>query len=626
MTPFRSEAALKHSYSIPPDKTKRPDKSPDNRTKIVPADIKIIREADYSQHGLNQRKKKCISELPSVKLSEARHHVYQRGKFKNKPLENFAHLVHQPSTCVERNQKLSGNLVYQYCEPANISQRTNFQDWKDALFIGLGTFKEYIWSAFTGNDSFFITPWFKPDASKTPDTKLKTGEFQHHGHAHISVCLKGNDNQPLSITFDPAISSIGPYQAKAKAVCNRNADLVMLSHGHLDHCRNIADVTRPRCTLFTRIISWIKTHLLFIAPSKQENQQQYPKLLIPQGTEKIIGHISYLDNKGDVFKAHPYDPHIIKRNDVNIATVVPILCKHWAGTSPINSHTAPALGYLVITKEKTIFFAGDTGYEKDMYAAVGEIAESYGAQIDQVFLPTGPDHQRQRMEKTHQASIDAINSQLHSQILPFLKASTELQEEGSNKSFPLFDSTNKQAFTAYMSKLLQHSSASFIHSGHYKLGNIHAEDPFICMIDLISSYNKKSNYLDDSTHFGNLNEKDKKYEVEALNRVRSYMKSAAYQNCKENTLKEFNNHILNTKAGLIILLNMLLSQSPPNHVRPIDGNDNHRWLNTMIEMVFEDNFDIKKLNLRTFSDWYKTKPSERCADQLIAAFGVKSRV
>ena len=592
--------------------------------------ITLVRETDTSTNNNETNPSKRIYELAAVQLCEAKNHVYHRGWFHDQPVSNYADLIRRPSEDPERQRTLSGNLVYQYCDSNEASKWTNLQDWKDALSIGFNTFKEYAWSLLTLRDSFFITPWFRPEALATANQSvlpMKPGQFQHHGHAHISICLRGDDGLPLSITFDPATSSIGPYEAKTTPIHNRKADLILLSHGHMDHCRNIGEVTRPQKPLFSRIVTWIKTHVLLIHPTDDESTEhrKYSKLLIPAGTEKMLDHIQFLDKEGDVTKAYPYDPYKVRRNNSDVATIVPILSKHWSGTSPLNGHKAPALGYLVITKEQTVFFAGDTGYEEDMYKAVAQIASIYNTSVDHIFLPAGPDHQRHQMEKTHQATIDAISSRLHTQFLPTYQ---RLKAEWGPDDDPLLTDTidikNINHFRAKLTELLKQTHASFIHSGHYKLGNIHAEDPFLCMIDLISPCcDGKSAYLCSEEHFAHLSEVDARHEKEARSRVRSYMESSTYEACKQRVLYDLNSHISNSKAKLTLLLHQLLSQSPLGYLRSIDGSDNHGWVDALVEMVDEEAFDIRKLNLKTFSDWYKIPPDQRTESDLRTLFGLQ---
>ena len=398
-----------------------------------------------------------------------------------------------------------------------------FRDPFDALKIGVSTFTEKVARFFSGKDLFFLDKNIKKQAQQNVSNGIKfsdsknekdRGVFVKRGHAHLNLLIMDNNNNRLNVAIDPSAHKLGPgYTNQLDPVIPKgleNTDVLLVSHAHLDHFIDVPLYSQkwkniPK-SLIQRIIKQVKNVINYF---RQKPNPMTPtesvrtRLVFPAGSENIgsIFKSSLKDPCGDEegqvagFPAESFVPYALSRqNDArSAATLVSIPTKHWAGTNPLtNFHKAPGFGYLLMTDKECIFDAGDTGYSKEMYDSVADIAKmnfqapqaSRVQYVSTLFSPAGPDFDRKHMEKTHQATIDTARAMMKVQLLPFVH-----QKNAQ-------DCTNKEEI---LNDFMTNTECHQIHWGYYKLGPIHYEDPWICWLDLI---NEMTNSQRDLKDFG----------------------------------------------------------------------------------------------------------------------------
>ncbi|WP_345199085.1 hypothetical protein [Kistimonas scapharcae] len=484
---------------------------------------------------------------------------------------------------------------------------------------------------FSGKDLFFLSRQIKANAlthiqngiRPCQDSKqTDRGGFIKRGHAHLGIALPTCDNDKLYIAVDPAVNKLGPgYSPQLPPVIPEgleNTDLVLISHAHLDHFKDLPlyRLYPQMPTLFERIIQPFEQFIRRLSGHPEVNVVPTApirtRLCFPAGSEQIdpLFNETLENNCNDGtpvgLAADAFVPYTIKRpgSDDTIATLVAIPTKHWAGTNPLtNFHKAPGFGYLLMTEKECIFDAGDTGYSPELYDAVAAIAAKNPHPggpnyVTALFSPAGPDFERKHMEKTHQATIDTARCITKLQLIPFI------QEQIRNGI------TDKQQI---LRDFMAQTECHFIHWGHYKLGPIHFEDPWICWLKLIFDCNDVDVDVDvDLATLG-----------EGATDLQPFMDSPEYQATQIAVKAQLRADIDQINALFddghqqhwdmqdiaMILMKTLLTQVATNHETSF-GHEQH---GSVAEWVTSDSHRIRPENLatQTLSNWFFTHPDDR---------------
>jgi L-ascorbate metabolism protein UlaG (beta-lactamase superfamily) len=139
-------------------------------------------------------------------------------------------------------------------------------------------------------------------------------------------------------------------------------DLILISHSHMDHLNyaslGMLEDKFPGCNL--------------IFPSGDENYMPDFNLNLIMADTKKSESKEYV---GDAI-------------DIDGMKVTPVYALHQGGRYAIDTYTwleRGATGYIVQYKDVCLYFAGDTGYEKDAFKKIGSIFK-----IDLALIPIGP--------------------------------------------------------------------------------------------------------------------------------------------------------------------------------------------------------------------------------------------
>jgi L-ascorbate metabolism protein UlaG (beta-lactamase superfamily) len=120
-------------------------------------------------------------------------------------------------------------------------------------------------------------------------------------------------------------------------------------------------------------------------------------LLVP------LGALAYTPNLGfnELREMKPWD--VIERDDVRI-TAVPV--QHFSGRYGFDIlwlRNRGYTGYVIEYRGATVFFAGDTGYDPELFTEIGRRFD-----IDIAILPIGPIEPRDFMERNHVDPLQAL--------------------------------------------------------------------------------------------------------------------------------------------------------------------------------------------------------------------------
>ncbi len=506
-----------------------------------------------------------------------------------------------------------------------------FRDFFDALKIGLSTLWDKIKRFLWGKDTFFLSEQIREQARDhirntlqhgmrpcATNRQSERGGFIKRGHAHLGFALPTQDHQPLYIAIDPAVNQLGPgYTPQLTPVIPEgleNTDLVLITHAHLDHFIDTM-MYQPYPappSLMQRMIKAFRQFICFLSGlSDYDTAPSVPlktRLCFPAGSENIdpifqrsLEH-QCVDGNPVGLPAHAFIPYTIRRTgcDDIIATLVTIPSKHWAGTNPLtNFHKAPGFGYLLMTENDCIFDAGDTGYSAEMYDAVAAIAATNPhpdgpTYVTALFSPAGPDFERKHMEKTHQATIDTARCITKLQLIPFIR-------EQLNNGI-----TDKQEI---LRRFMAETECHFIHWGHYKLGPIHFEDPWICWLQLLFNlrgYNFDLQTIGEGATDiqGLINSPEYRATLEAVTTQIQQDLSEVNAECETQHLEQWDQSDIAN-----ILMKTLFTQVATNH----ETSFGHQQHSDTADWICDSthNIRLENLTLHNLSRWFFTHPDDR---------------
>ena len=591
-----------------------------NGSKIKSADenqvISVIRYVDLAEKKSLHRQ---INRLKTVNALKKKVMVLCRKRgipFINwKLVDNYFDFIQNKTSLLLK--KVSRHKFRYYFTDYNVKvgHQHGIHDLVNAAVILAQTVKERIICKCKGKDAFYLTALFKKKSKHRKEIYVASdhSSYQNNGHSHILLTLTGFDDASIRLAFDPATHKLGPgYDHQAQfATYKENAHIILISHAHADHFMGIKYLVKDVCySPLRKIVQCFPFTATFfkyqIRPLKKVNQ----KVISPKGTEKIVPALKYI-NKHPACDGRPvgvpawsFDPLMVcrgnKKNKFKAAlTIVPVITKHWAGRIPlIDNHTAPALSYLIKSIDKMVYFTGDTAFDHELYQAVAEISFEMGAPyIDVLFSPAGPDFDRHSMEHSHQATIDILIAHFYLQVLPFITYKSDY-----------FDAIKKYDL---IRELCAKTECIFIHHGHYKLGNVHAEDPWICMMDLIHTLHNGEDCYRSRAKYA---------EKDGSERLVSWLNSKSYRETKDYVLdlidffeKKICSLDLNweRKDTIIIALNLLLSQSEPLQTVMLNAGWHQLLSRCIIDTVSSGSFSFSLLNLTHFAHWYFTIPTSR---------------
>ncbi|MFA6065682.1 MAG: MBL fold metallo-hydrolase [Candidatus Babeliaceae bacterium] len=149
-------------------------------------------------------------------------------------------------------------------------------------------------------------------------------------------------------------------------------DFVVISHNHRDHLDEAS-------------MNILKSH--------------QPIMLVPQGTK------AWFTSRGfeHVIENIWWQMTTFDRNGYTIKfTFVPAV--HWSGRDPFDAHASLWGGWMIKANNKTVYFAGDTGFNEPIFKAITDYART----IDCALLPIGPCEPRSLMCHSHMGPEDAV--------------------------------------------------------------------------------------------------------------------------------------------------------------------------------------------------------------------------
>jgi L-ascorbate metabolism protein UlaG (beta-lactamase superfamily) len=206
--------------------------------------------------------------------------------------------------------------------------------------------------------------------------------IQNIGHATQLLNVNG-----VMILTDPVFNGLNSvlYPARTRNGLSIDKlpkiDIIVISHNHRDHTD---------------------------ARSLKKLSKKYPdvKVLIPQGDKKLFIKLGY--KKENISEIAWYNS--INLHDINFTAVA---ANHWSGRHLFDHHHSAANGWLIISDNAILYFAGDTGKlnEKRIksLAALIYVDCLKKPTKEIVFLmPDGPNRVRSMMERTHMSIIEAL--------------------------------------------------------------------------------------------------------------------------------------------------------------------------------------------------------------------------
>lgn len=240
-----------------------------------------------------------------------------------------------------------------------------FKHVQDALKI--------FWATKTSNKKYFTTDytqWIKHDEVVQHSMSL---QVQWIGHA--TFLMQVNE---FNILTDPVFYDLNGtlYPRKTPVGVQPDAlphiDFVIISHNHRDHLDE---------------------------PSMLVLKKHQPIMLVPQGTKEWFtsrGFERVIENSWWQATQFQRDGRTIE------FTFLPAV--HWSGRHMLDAHCSLWGGWLMRSNNKTVYFAGDTGFKKDLFNAIKE----YAGSINCALMPIGPCEPRSLMCHSHMGPEDAV--------------------------------------------------------------------------------------------------------------------------------------------------------------------------------------------------------------------------
>jgi L-ascorbate metabolism protein UlaG (beta-lactamase superfamily) len=213
-------------------------------------------------------------------------------------------------------------------------------------------------------------PWVKQDSVWPNSVPM---QIQWIGHASFLIQVKGFNVLTDPIFYDlhkilyPRKTPVGINPEKLPKI-----DFVVISHNHRDHLDEA---------------------------SMQLLKQQQPIMLVPQGNKQW-----FVDRGFEQVMEHVWwqETHFERDGATIEFTFVPAV--HWSNRHAFDAHNTLWGGWVIKGYNKTIYFAGDTGYSEPMFKAIADYAKT----IHCALLPIGPCEPRAMMCHSHMGPEDAV--------------------------------------------------------------------------------------------------------------------------------------------------------------------------------------------------------------------------
>jgi L-ascorbate metabolism protein UlaG (beta-lactamase superfamily) len=251
-----------------------------------------------------------------------------------------------------------------------------FNNHTENEFTHLTDALKIFWATKTSFNKYYTdnpNNWTKKDK---PLDKSTPCSIQWIGHA--SFLIQVNE---FNILTDPVFYDLNPilYPRKSPVGIEPTAlpliDFVIISHNHRDHLDEIS-------------MNILKKH--------------QPILLVPKGTKQWFVSRGF----NDVIEYTWWQHSIFKRNEHTIEfTFVPAV--HWSGHEGFDAHASLWGGWVIKAQDETLYFAGDTGFNADIFKAIADYA---GDTIDYALLPIGPCEPRSLMCHSHMSAQEAVKA------------------------------------------------------------------------------------------------------------------------------------------------------------------------------------------------------------------------
>lgn len=241
---------------------------------------------------------------------------------------------------------------------------------------GFGSILKWLWTRQPGE-------WQKspaPQISSKPSATVRQGcRITFVNHATFLLQMDG-----LNILTDPVWSDraspfswIGPKRHRMPGIAFEDLpkiDAVLISHNHYDH------------------LDLPTLQKLFVAHA--------PKILVPLGNKK------FLESKGisNVVELDWWDDA-----DVNEKiSIQAVPAQHFSGRGMFDRNATLWCGYVIKTPLGNLYFAGDTGYNSEMFQEIGQQC----GPIRVAFLPIGAYKPQWFMSPVHISPEEAVKTHM----------------------------------------------------------------------------------------------------------------------------------------------------------------------------------------------------------------------
>lgn len=271
------------------------------------------------------------------------------------------------------------------------------------------------------------TDTFKPEVIYSAEfLKTKEDEIVWLGHSSFYIQLNG-----INILTDPVFYDLTPFLRRRHALpCNihqfKNIDYILLSHGHRDH---------------------------FDEPTLKKLAKQNPdcEVLCPLGFEKMLQKLGFKK----IQEAAWWQQYNIDGLDI-----VFLPAKHWNRRLITDYNTTLWGSFSIRTKDKSIYFAGDTGYDKHFK----EINNHFNG-FDVCLMPVGAYKPKFVMEWAHttpEESVQGFHELNGKTFIPMHYGTFDLSDEPASEPKKILQKLEKEKLINGILKVLNAGEVFFI--------------------------------------------------------------------------------------------------------------------------------------------------------------------
>lgn len=231
------------------------------------------------------------------------------------------------------------------------------------------------WKTITSWQPYFNSDpsaWIKHDKPVEQSTQLR---IQWIGHASFLIQVNN-----FNILTDPIFYDLNTFLYPRKTPVGIQPedlppiDFVIISHNHRDHTDE---------------------------PSLKFLVNQQPIVLVPQGTQNYFEKLGFQT----VYEHQWWQADNFSRDEHTIEfTFVP--AAHWSGRTAFDIHRSLWGGWIIKSASKTVYFAGDTAFDRFIFEAIALYAPS----IDYALLPIGPCEPHDYVHSSHMNAAQAVDA------------------------------------------------------------------------------------------------------------------------------------------------------------------------------------------------------------------------